>query len=1315
MTISLLFCGVAHWLQAAPLVTAGKTPKPPVIDGKLNDRCWTSAIEINNFIKYKSGGMPATQDTKVYIMYDDNNLYLAFRCMEKYLDPVLNQLHRFKTKAKKADQDTFNVFKDDSVEIFLAPDVSSPSRYYHICVSASGIIYDSLGMAAPQKWKSNAKVKTRIGAKFWTVEVSVPLKDITGNKIISSSTEWKGNFCRNAKPDLETSSWSRATARGFHDPATFGNIRFADFKCGVSEVTFPVKCENGINHFNSKVKNFSDRKISAELRVSACFDNSDKVIFSDKAIVAASQSKELSVVYPISGDNKCINWKFADKGDPTEAILRSKNLNFKPNTNYHFKALVKTDYSWNQNKPYNFFIIRQPGGGYKGISDVKVIRKSNGWVTISGVWRNGKVTSGELWVLKWAKRKIKGTLAIDNVSLIEDETGRELIHNGDFSKGPAGWSILRKHSVKSGYGNGAEKTVLKYSIAVDGKEVYRSSDYKFILSKENAAVSSRFVNFGHDGVFLLEDIALAIGAPERLNLVIKSSKNKLSDNVYCQIVVPEFCRMLNPQGRKNSITPSSIKEEIINRNGKRYRSYLLAFSKSVVSSGSLGAWAYVAIPVVLEATGPLKAGVDGNVEYRAWFNDKEREAQSHKLKLKVLPPLTGKQPGTLPLILWAYPELYQFYSLSEYEQDRLIRKIAQAGYNGASVRADSIKHYAQYGIKGFGLLPTITRAGNYYFPGVDEFLKKHPEYSGIYPDGKKALAIDPAYLLDDKCKFHSTIKKVMADHVKCFPDFINWDYEFGFMPRGKHINRAGAFGFSKRNLEMFKSYCGIPVGVKLDSQTIYSKYRKQWLKFRCLQNAQIAGLYRRFVKEANKKCIFSFYSGYPPYAAETYGTDWAAVTNYVDLPMCGYGGDDALMMKEIKQKYYNAGVLLMSYVDQAPLQNTFGKYLALAGSYMGYIHFVVDGRYFYASSKIAAIAADFERFFLNLKGNQHNELTVGLDGKTRNDVKTITYGKERLIMVFNNSGNPKKLSFSCKNVSKKFIGIDYDSKKVYKNLNKVSIELLPWQVKAVYVCSVEELESKPQKTQIVPAYTSEYPVLRWKDDESRINHYELQYSNSPNFSDKTVKVNVADNIYQIQDKLTVGKWFWRVRAVRSLGGLKGEWSNVAEFKVVTLRLLSFVTPKQPALNYLESWSKVSWGGGGSISELKKDYKEKHSGLYSLKIQNPYETTNSYWTTYRNAGGCSKLPVVKKGQKYKLTGYLKTKDGIKANLTIGFIDGDGKLMRTYRKSFVISGDKDWTEVTVEAVVPAKAVSLRVLFGGNGKGTAWCSGFKLQRTK
>lgn len=82
----------------------------PIIDGILNDSIWHMASSISSFTQREPNeGAPASESTKVFISFDENNLYFGIRCHES--DPgriVANEMRR--------DADSEN---DDRIEILL--------------------------------------------------------------------------------------------------------------------------------------------------------------------------------------------------------------------------------------------------------------------------------------------------------------------------------------------------------------------------------------------------------------------------------------------------------------------------------------------------------------------------------------------------------------------------------------------------------------------------------------------------------------------------------------------------------------------------------------------------------------------------------------------------------------------------------------------------------------------------------------------------------------------------------------------------------------------------------------------------------------------------------------------------------------------------------------------------------------------------------------------------------------------------------------------------------------------------------------------
>jgi hypothetical protein len=66
------------------VVKVPKADTPPVIDGKLDDTAWQQAAVFTDFKTLKPDfGLPPSEKTEAYLIYDHENLYLGFRCYDR--------------------------------------------------------------------------------------------------------------------------------------------------------------------------------------------------------------------------------------------------------------------------------------------------------------------------------------------------------------------------------------------------------------------------------------------------------------------------------------------------------------------------------------------------------------------------------------------------------------------------------------------------------------------------------------------------------------------------------------------------------------------------------------------------------------------------------------------------------------------------------------------------------------------------------------------------------------------------------------------------------------------------------------------------------------------------------------------------------------------------------------------------------------------------------------------------------------------------------------------------------------------------------
>jgi hypothetical protein len=144
---------------------------PPKLDGVLDDEAWSGdPLPLDTWMSYNPmRGEAAAEPTHVWMAYDDEALYVAFRCLD-------TQPNRIRTNISRRD----NAFGDDWVGLSL--DSSRAGQLaYHLFVNPSGIQMDALqsgsngeDFAPDWVWQSAG----HIGADGWSAEIRVPLENL---------------------------------------------------------------------------------------------------------------------------------------------------------------------------------------------------------------------------------------------------------------------------------------------------------------------------------------------------------------------------------------------------------------------------------------------------------------------------------------------------------------------------------------------------------------------------------------------------------------------------------------------------------------------------------------------------------------------------------------------------------------------------------------------------------------------------------------------------------------------------------------------------------------------------------------------------------------------------------------------------------------------------------------------------------------------------------------------------------------------------------------------------------------------------------
>lgn len=185
----------------------------PKIDGVVEgEAAWQATPVLANFLLLGQGE-PATAQTRVRVGHDTTALYVGFSC-----DLPAGAQAQATVRPRDGE-----VYRDESVEIFLAPDPKRPEKYFHFIVNAAGSIQDEIGRDAA--WNTEWQAKTTRTESGWEAEIailwaSLPIPPSAGDT-------WRVNFCRNCPSTGEVSSWASCETT-FHAPEKFGYMKVAD-------------------------------------------------------------------------------------------------------------------------------------------------------------------------------------------------------------------------------------------------------------------------------------------------------------------------------------------------------------------------------------------------------------------------------------------------------------------------------------------------------------------------------------------------------------------------------------------------------------------------------------------------------------------------------------------------------------------------------------------------------------------------------------------------------------------------------------------------------------------------------------------------------------------------------------------------------------------------------------------------------------------------------------------------------------------------------------------------------------------------------
>lgn len=199
-------------IATATRIAPGEAPK---IDGDLNDPAWAKAKKISDFylIEPQVGATPRFK-TEAWILYDDDNLYVAFRAYDDEPSKVMRA-------AMKRDGE---IWKDDAVRITLDPQ-NTGRHGYTFEMASGGARWDALvqnNSDTISEWNTIWDGHSRLDDKGWTAEMAIPFKSLSFD---ANAKSWGINLGRSLRRFNEPIRWSNiSNSVNYYDVSKSGRL-----------------------------------------------------------------------------------------------------------------------------------------------------------------------------------------------------------------------------------------------------------------------------------------------------------------------------------------------------------------------------------------------------------------------------------------------------------------------------------------------------------------------------------------------------------------------------------------------------------------------------------------------------------------------------------------------------------------------------------------------------------------------------------------------------------------------------------------------------------------------------------------------------------------------------------------------------------------------------------------------------------------------------------------------------------------------------------------------------------------------------------
>jgi hypothetical protein len=235
---AVLFLSMFSFNVSAADLSIPKALTAPAIDGKINADEWKNALAIDvkqDSLNWVAKVNPSTGDSKMYFMWDANNIYFAADVKDTTVSSILP---KFGEALNSGDGTQLAIYGIDATTN-PAPQDGSELLFFSVhpkTDSGAPDVYEHFSIKSQIK---EAKIASAFNGAAYTIECAIPFSTLATAKSNGFINEIKGIVGQKWKMDLiimdadETGGQSLGTNAAWFDPTTSNTYTLADTGAGI--------------------------------------------------------------------------------------------------------------------------------------------------------------------------------------------------------------------------------------------------------------------------------------------------------------------------------------------------------------------------------------------------------------------------------------------------------------------------------------------------------------------------------------------------------------------------------------------------------------------------------------------------------------------------------------------------------------------------------------------------------------------------------------------------------------------------------------------------------------------------------------------------------------------------------------------------------------------------------------------------------------------------------------------------------------------------------------------------------------------------